>query len=144
MDSGDGRPIFDDDALYEQSSKRKINADVVWGDGSTQPAAYGGRIGPLEGHINTGGASEVNLMSVGSSIDSLQRKYKRKICMVFDDHASCIFKDTYIVPSSTKRCRYKLQTSESSNGMKASLRTPNSSDVSRTTIRPRGQLSYRE
>ena len=129
MDSGAGRPIFDDDELYEPSSKRAIEADVVWGDGSTQPAAYEGTVGPLDGCINTGGASEDNLISVGSTIDSLQRKYKRKICMVFDDHASYIFKDVCVAPSLTKRRRYTLRARSSSNGMKASTRMPNSSDV---------------
>ena len=54
LDSGAGRPIFDDDSFYESGSKKHIDADVVWGDGSVHPVKYEGTIGPISGCVNTG------------------------------------------------------------------------------------------
>ena len=135
MDSGAGRPMFDDEELYAPRSKREVNADVVWGDGSTRKAAFEGSVGgPLEGCINTGGALESNLMSVGSSIDSLQRKYNRKICMLFDEGSTYIFKDVVVVPSTNRKDRFTIRSDGVSNGMRAATRTPNSSEVYRVPL----------
>ena len=129
MDSGAGRPMFDDDELYSPRSRRKVNADVVWGDGSTRTAAFEGDVGPLKGCINTGGALESNLMSVGSTIDSLQKKYNRKICMLFDEGSTYIFKDVNVVASKRKENRFTIKSNGTSNGLRAATRKPGSSEV---------------
>ena len=122
MDSGAGRSVFDNDALYAHGSRRKVDAEVVWGDGSTHPVKYEGQVGPLPGCINTGGASDVDLIGVGSTIDALQQKYKRKITVVFDEAASYIFKDVAVTPHPTKRDRYTLNNESTATGMLTAIR----------------------
>lgn len=129
LDSGAGRPIFDDDSFYEPSSRSKIAADVVWGDGSNHPVKYEGTIGPLSGCVNTGGASDANLLSVGSAIDSLQHKYKRKISIMFDDASAYLFKDVAVQPHPRKRGRFKISDPASSSGMLTATREPGSEGV---------------
>ena len=122
LDSAAGKSVFDDDSLYEPSSKRKIAADVVWGDGSTHLVKYQGRIGPLDDCVNTGGAADANLVSLPSAIDSLQRRYKRKITMIFDDAAAYIFKDLSVEPHPRKRGRFVVEAHNSASGMQTATR----------------------
>ena len=76
--------------------------------GWIQPVAYEGNIGPLTDCVNTGGASEVNLMSVGTTVESLQQKYQRKMCMVFDGGGAYIFKETEVLSSKNYDDRFVI------------------------------------
>ena len=55
----------------------------------------------------------INLLciSVGSTIDSLQQKYKLKFGILFDDAAAYIFKDVSVHPHPRKRGRFTMNNS---------------------------------
>ena len=88
MDSGAGRPVIDSDELYNPRSIREVDADIVWGDGSTHPVKYEGDVGPFDSCVNTGGVADADLLAVGTMVTSLQNKFKRKIAVIFDEAAA--------------------------------------------------------
>ena len=120
---------MDSDELYNPRSKREVDAEIVWGDGSTHPVKYEGDVGPFENCVNTGGAADADLLGVGSMIDSLQKKFKRKIAVVFDDAAAYIFKDVDVRPSSRKRGRFSLHKQPKTSGMLTANREPGDTGI---------------
>ena len=129
LDSGAGRPVIDSDELYNPRSKRAVDAEIVWGDGSTHPVKYEGDVGPFENCVNTGGAADADLLGVGSMIDSLQKKFKRKITVVFDEASAYIFKDVDVRPLPRKRGRFALHQRSSTSGMLTANREPGDTGI---------------
>ena len=62
-------------------------------------------------------------------IDSLQKKFKRKIAVVFDDAAAYIFKDVDVRPSPQKRGRFSLHKQPKTSGMLTANREPGDTGI---------------
>ena len=97
IDSGAGLTVCDDDSLYLPSSKHSFPGEVMWGDGARKKIKYAG-VSPAMGKmINTSGAADSALISVGSQLDHLTKEYGRDFVMAFDRSATYLMKDAKFV-----------------------------------------------
>ena len=78
-------------------------------------------------------------------VDSLQKKFKRKIAVVFDEASAYIFKDVEVRPSRRKKKRFSLHQSHGASGMLTANREPGDTGIYIVpTGRKRSRLDERQ
>ena len=97
MDSGAGLTVTDDDRLYIPSTIKNFPGKVRWGDGSTRAIKYTGKATGIGEMVHTGCAADANLMSLGTTLDTVTTSAKRDFLMAFDTKASYLVRDARII-----------------------------------------------
>ena len=106
--------------MYIPSTKHDFPGDVQWGDGSQKQIKYAGEAPAIGTMINTGGAADAHLISVGCTLDHFTKLTGRDFIYAFDKKHTYLMRDAKF---SLAGKGYTLQHSDDPNAvMKAATR----------------------